>query len=337
MTFNIAISVVIEMDTKNISGGIYDYHSSIREWVRQADASNARCEIIIVSSDDCSVLEQLTSGQTQVRTACAAGASYYALKNTGANLAVGEIVYFTDSDCRPGNNIIESIIEAFKDSPSQCVAGRSFYDGDDLLSRINTTLSFGYLHQGGKILNESCALAHNVAIRRSSYAEDPFGPFNGRVGGDAYLTNHYRTMGPVPLARDIMVYHENPTFNLRGMLDRHLREIFDALKRYRKNDKWPGTVSGLAYVLKILWKRPKQKFRTLKKYGRSLEVKTAHYPVAFVQLALYQLIDSIVVMLVFLPPRIREKWIAYQFGPDYPYDLLQKTGASPVNARANAG
>jgi len=313
------LTIVVEMDTKDITGGTYDYQASIRNWVKQAEVlPSLNCEIIVSSGVDCHSIEQFSTSRTIIKNICTPGASYYALKNAAGNVALGEFVLFTDSDCRPCEEYLVSMLDAFKSTGADCLAGRSVYDGTDLLTCINTTASFGYLHQGDE-LTESCALAHNVAIRRSSFREDPFGPYKGRVGGDMYLTEKYRAGGSIPIVKGMTIYHENPTYSARGLLDRHLREIFDSLKRRRKNGVWPGAFLSFWYAVRLTLKRPKAHFKKIKKYGSALGIKVWHYPIVLTVLGMHQIVDMLAVMIMFITPGIRDKWIRYQFGPDYPY------------------
>jgi hypothetical protein len=316
------LTIVIEMDTKEITGGVYDYYASLREWLKQADALYPRkCEVVVSSSYDHKAVERLSTPHTPVRNVCTPGASYYGLKNAGAAAALGGVVLFSDSDCRPCANFLESVLKVFEDPKVLCAAGRTKYDGEGLLTRMNTASSFGYLHQGDRTLLGHCALSHNVAVRSGSWEGALFGPFNGRMGGDVYMTEEYRKRGEVPIVPGMVIYHEDPTWSLRGLLDRHLRDMFYSLKDLRKDGRWPGFWRSFARVMRSAFKRPKRQFRKIRKFGSALGVHSRHYPFAVLMLTAHFAVGVAASLVILLTPGLRQRWLNYQFGPSFPEGL----------------
>jgi|GEM_PF-2146357 len=312
---DIDLTIVIEMDTKEITGGIYDYYTSLREWLRQADALYPRrCELLVSSSYDHRAVEQLSTEFTPVRNIHTPGANYYGLKNAGANAANGRIVLFSDSDCRPCEHYLEAVLRAFDVPAVQCVAGRSLYDGSGLLTRINSTTSFGYLHQGEPMLDSNCVLSHNVAVRRDSYERDVFGSYNGRMTGDMYLTERYRQAGGVHIVPGMLIYHEDYTYNLRGLLDRHLRDIFYSINKLVDNGTPPPFGKICHRVLRNACKRPRRQLRMVRAWGPALGVHPRHYPAAVLMLGLHAAVNISASLLILLVPSLTHRWVRYQFG-----------------------
>lgn len=312
---DIDLTIVIEMDTKEITGGIYDYYASLHEWLKQADALYPRrCELLVSSSYDHLTVEQLSTERTPIKNIYTPGANYYGLKNAGANAALGRIVFFSDSDCRPHEGFLVEVLTAFEDPAVQCAAGRSVYDGVGLLTRINSTTSFGYLHQGDSTLESSCVLSHNVAVRRDSYQRDVFGPFNGRMTGDMYLTNCYRQHSGVRIVPGMLIYHEDYTFNLRGLLDRHLRDIFYSLNRLVQNDEPPRFRKIFRKVMRKALKRPIRQLQLLGSWGHALGVYPRHYPIAVLMFSVHAVLNISASLVILLVPSLTRRWLNYEFG-----------------------
>ncbi|HEY9700392.1 MAG TPA: glycosyltransferase [Trichocoleus sp.] len=114
--------------------------------------------------------------------------SSYAARNQGICLSSGEILAFTDADCRPHPNWLEHIIQPFVDTEIAIVAG-------EILALSGNTLLERYADRH-KVLSQEHTLAHpfypygqtaNLAIRRQ--ALEQVGLFRPHLttGGDADL------------------------------------------------------------------------------------------------------------------------------------------------------
>jgi len=306
-----SLTIVIEMDTKEITGGNYPYEKSLQEWIQQADAlAPHRCEILVCSSTDHGEITKFSTPNTSVRNICSPGKIYYGLKNSGARHAQGDIVVFSDSDCRPGSGFLRGILAAFESPGILCVAGRTFYDSENFFARLNTATSFGYLHHGEPILKEGTILSHNVAIRRSSYEDAPFGFFDGRLGGDAYMTKHYRNIHPIPLIPEMVIYHENPSFDLRALLDRHFRSIlFPFIKK--KNRR---SFKRVYYLIRSTLRYQCRQFRQVRHWGKFLDIKPWHYPLVVLILMTHFLMDVLASLPLVICRKKLQEIVHQQFG-----------------------
>lgn len=323
MNEQLILSIVMEMDTKDITGGYYDYQASIHKWIQQlSDLKPLKSEIIISSSTDYSILTRLSTEGVNIRNIVSPESRYYDLKNIGANVAQGEIVLFTDSDCRPSEGFISALLNPFHDIAIECVAGKTSYDQNDLITRMHTASSFGYLHQDGPFLKDSWVLAHNVAVRRSSYLKNPFGPIYGRVGGDKYITEYYLKKGPIPVLSGMSLYHENLTYNIKGLIERHLRELFHIQRGLVKDNVWPSKLSSLLPALSSCYTLFNSQLKKIYKYGQFLNIKYIHYFIIIPLLICIGVINIVAVLILFLIPGLRAKWIEYQFGKNFPYTFV---------------
>ncbi len=114
--------------------------------------------------------------------------SSYAARNAGIRAATGEILAFTDADCRPQPDWLESLVQPFADPSIGIVAG-------EIVALPGKTLLEKYAHRQD-ILSQKHTLAHpfcpygqtaNLAIRRQVLQEvGLFRPYL-TTGGDADL------------------------------------------------------------------------------------------------------------------------------------------------------
>jgi GT2 family glycosyltransferase len=247
-----------------------------------------------------------------VRSIAAPETGYYGWKNAGAAAARGEYLVFWDSDCRPSPGYLQRVIAAFEADPELAgIAGRSIYDGTSFVSRMNTVLSFGYLARSTPTLQRDVALSHNVAIRRSRFPERPFGPFTGRVGGDLFLTNWARDTGyPLKLDRELLVSHEDPSWSLTALLERHLRDIFVPLLHEDRSRRATVIRAAWKSLLRLLVQRPAK----LVRWGRFCGFGKLRAAAAMPVLALYFALDALVLLALTVQPRLLGKWLRYQFG-----------------------
>ena len=303
------LSIVIECTTGEITGRC-DGAANLAAWLAQARALPGRSEIVITSprplrapgGDD---------GRVEVRCVEVPGAGYYALKNAGAAAARGEIVLFTDLDCRPGPSYLATLLEAFRDPAIACVAGRSLYDGGSVVTRLNSAHSFGDLHREAGELGGGMVLSHNVAARRAVLQPRPFGSHTGRIGGDRHFTDTIRAAGGrVRLVPDLVIHHEDISYSLRGTLERHLREhllpVGYGTVRQRFSAAWT-IASALAL-------RPALRLRRVAQAGPRVGLGLRHWPAALLLNAGYWAFDVACVSAVLAVPRLRRHWLQFVHG-----------------------
>lgn len=301
------LTLVLEATTGDITGAC-DVRRNLDEWLREAETVRPRrTEILLVAPAAPRALTALASA-TGVRLLELTGAGYYALKNAGANDARGAIVLFSDLDCRPVPGYALALLDAFSDPAVGGVAGRSFYDGDGLLTRINSANSFGDLHRGPRVFERGFALAHNVAVRRDLYERDPWGPFVGRIGGDSYFTRHVRASGRrLVLEERLLIRHEDLSWQPRGLVERHLRDTFVPLDYGTLRQRFSGPfVLACALLL-----RPALRMRRVLRAGPRLGLRLVHAPVVLAVEAAYWIFDLALTLIVLGVPRLRRRWLDF--------------------------
>jgi hypothetical protein len=301
------VTVVLEATTGNLTGSC-DVIRNLTLWVAQAAAlSPQMAELMLVGSAPVPGLGDLPA-TLPLRFLLVPGAGYYAFKNAGANEARGAVVLFSDLDCRPTPGYLRTLLAAFTDPSVGGVAGRSYYDGHGLLALVNTANSFGDLHSGPAVFECAMAVAHNVAIRRELYARDPCGPFLGRIGGDRYLTDAVRRSGRrLVLDERLVLLHEDPTWRLRGLAERHLRDTFVPLHYGTEQQRFSAPFT-LACALGL---RLGLRLKRVALAGRRLGIGMRHVPVVIAIEAAYWILDLLLTLVVLAVPPLRRRWLAF--------------------------
>jgi hypothetical protein len=308
----IDLTIAFDCSTGELTGRC-DALSNLNAWVEQVVAiGQHRVEVLLAASRPFPA-PTLFDGLIPVRRLHVPDGGYYALKNAAAAAARGAIVLFTDVDCRPAASYLETLLEAFRDPAVVCVAGRTAYDGEGLLTRLNSAHSFGELHRDQGTRNGWMPLANNVALRRSASDGVPFGPFTGRVGGDGYLCNSIRRGGGrMLLVPELLVHHEDITYSLRGTLERHLREHLMPVPYGKPGQRF----SALWPVVSVLVLRPGLRLKRVLQAGPRVGVRLRHLPFALLVNAGYWLFDVVCVFSVLAVLRLRRHWVRFIHGEE---------------------
>lgn len=250
------------------------------------------------------------------------GVGYYGWKSAGASVAKGRYIVFWDSDCRPHPGYLKRAIDTLEGNPALSgLTGASKYDGSSFLTRLNTVLNFGYLHREREHLGRYVPQGHNIVIRRDLFPPRPFDPYRARDCGAPHLAKFAQAMGK-PLKHDsgLIIYHEDLSYSLRAMLEKHLPDMYikllDHTKASRAKKLW---ISGRT-VLLIPLKRMGRILRDGKNLGFGWFNVIRSIPVV----AAYALLDCSVFLVMACIPRLFDRWVQYQFG-----DLPHSSRTSP--------
>lgn len=174
--------------------------------------------------------------------------SSYAARNTGIRAATGEILVFTDADCRPQPDWLLQLVRPFADSTVGIVAGEiAALPGDTLLER------YAERHA---TLSQTHTLAHpflpygqtaNLAIRRQILEQvGLFRPYL-TTGGDADLCWRILQQGnwQIQFADQAIVQHRHRTT---------LTELRSQWRRYGRSNRYLHELYGINLTKSLSWK-----------------------------------------------------------------------------------
>jgi glycosyltransferase involved in cell wall biosynthesis len=165
--------------------------------------------------------------------------SSYAARNTGIRAATGEIIAFTDADCRPQPQWLESLIQPFINLDVVIVAGEiTALSGKNLLEKHadqQETLS-----QKHTLSHSFCAYGQtaNLAIRRIVFEKvGLFRPYL-TTGGDADICWRIlmAKIGKLEFAPDAVVQHRHRIT---------LKELHSQWRRYGRSNRYLHELYGV--------------------------------------------------------------------------------------------
>ena len=158
-------------------------------------------------------------------------------RNTGARVAEGEVIAFTDSDCIPEPNWIEALVASL-DEDAVAVGGTyGIANPDSTLARlIHEEISVRHSHFGEVV---DFLGSFNVAYKKAAF--DGAGGFDEsfRIASAEDNDLAYRLAdhgGTLRFARDAVVRHHHPT-RLWPYLKTQMRHGFWRMKLYAKHPK----------------------------------------------------------------------------------------------------
>jgi len=139
------------------------------------------------------------------------GSGYYAAKNAGFAATTADIVAFGDSDCRPCDLWLHTLLAPMQSSDVRVVAGRTAYEPSALGDAL-TAIDFQPI---ASPLGPGCVrhfFANNVAFRREVFAARPFelrtDLHRGACGVLALQLHRERI--PIHHAPDALTVHRTP-------------------------------------------------------------------------------------------------------------------------------
>ncbi|HLP89469.1 MAG TPA: glycosyltransferase [Nostocaceae cyanobacterium] len=180
--------------------------------------------------------------------------SSYAARNTGIRAATGEIIAFTDADCRPQPQWLEALIQPFVNPEVLIVAGEiAALPGNTLLEQHadkQETLS-----QKHTLANKYCPYGQtaNLAIRRSVFHQvGLFRPYL-TTGGDADICWRIlkANLGKLEFAPSAIVKHQHR---------QTWKELASQWRRYGRSNRYLHELHGVELMREI----------TLQEYGYNL-------------------------------------------------------------------
>ncbi|BAZ53703.1 glycosyl transferase family protein [Nostoc sp. NIES-4103] len=201
------------------------------------NSSDRTLAYLQTSAENCPItIRPLSQNQIQ---------SSYAARNTGIHAAVGEIIAFTDADCRPQPQWLISLIQPFVKQDVVIVAGEIIaLPGNTLLEQYadrQETLS-----QKHTLAHSFCAYGQtaNLAIRRIALEKAGlFRPYL-TTGGDADICWRIlqQNIGRLEFAPEAIVQHRHRTT---------LKELESQWRRYGRSNRYLHELHGIELMREI--------------------------------------------------------------------------------------
>ncbi|MFN6464937.1 MAG: glycosyltransferase [Nostoc sp. DedVER02] len=195
------------------------------------NSSDRTFSILKTSAENCPIIiRPLSENQIQ---------SSYAARNTGIHAAVGEIIVFTDADCRPQPQWLDRLIQPFVNQEVVIVAG-------EILALPGTTLLEQHADRE-ETLSQKHTLKHafrpygqtaNLAIRRIALEKAGlFRPYL-TTGGDADICWRIlgENIGRLEFAPNAIVQHRHRTT---------LNELQSQWRRYGRSNRYLHELHGV--------------------------------------------------------------------------------------------
>lgn len=204
------------------------------------NSSDRTLTILKTSAENCPIIiRPLSENQIQ---------SSYSARNTGIRAAVGEIIVFTDADCRPQPQWLDELIQPFVNKEVVIVAG-------EILALPGTTLLEQHAERE-ETLSQKHTLNHafrpygqtaNLAIRRIALEKAGlFRPYL-TTGGDADICWRIlgENIGHLEFAPNAIVQHHHRTT---------LKEIQSQWRRYGRSNRYLHELHGVDLMREITLK-----------------------------------------------------------------------------------
>ena len=187
-------------------------------------------EVVVVDDGSPEPVEALLAGRSMaidLRVIRQANAGPAAARNFGVREARGEIIAFTDDDCRPEPAWLETLVQAARDRPDALVGGTTMNGlPDELFSATSQLIvDFVYEHFNADPANAFFLASNNILCRRDRFLS--IGGFDEsfpRAGGeDREFCDRWRVTGlPIVWLPGARIEHRHHQ-TLRKYLDLHFR------------------------------------------------------------------------------------------------------------------
>ena len=187
-----------------------------------------------------------------------AGGGYYRSKDIGAKQAAGEILLFLDSDVVPESGWLEQILSSLDDPGVQIVAGSTYIEPFDIVSKVFAlTWFFPLRMKDGPLKLVESFFANNLAMRRSLYDQYPFPDLSGTSRGGCIVLSSQLAEAEVPVYQNPNARVGHPAPNgVKHFVWRALAQGRDDLLRERTfGTSWSASLVGSGARLLRHWAR----------------------------------------------------------------------------------
>jgi Glycosyl transferase family 2 len=243
----------------------------------------------------------------RIRVVGVENATYFIMKNRGAELATTEFVAFLDDDCIPGPNWVSGSLGAL-DAGADAVIGRTRYRGPGFWARVMDCLDWGDV-RGRTDGSAACLLPNNSAYRRDAYLRYPWDLRHRRSGGCIVPYLQMVADGRHVAYEPTMAAAHGNNYRERGGIAHRLRNGHDTAVVLREDNdgivphRWLlrlGPAGGVVVALGRIW----GDLRRLTEHRADFGISAAAVPVVWLIMAPMRLIEGAAYALSSVRPDI---------------------------------
>lgn len=174
--------------------------------------------------------------------------SSYVARNKGLAHAKGEIIAFTDSDCIPSKNWLESGLKYLKNQDADIVAGSVEFIYNNKKSAVEIYDALNHIRPESSVKEKKSAPTANLFSKKKLFEEIGYFP-QVKSGGDFIWTKNAANKGKKILyCHEAKVFH--PTRDLRSTITKELRLGTGLLKVWKNEQK--TTKSIILNLIRLL-------------------------------------------------------------------------------------
>lgn len=209
-----------------------------------------RFEVIVVDNGSRDATREVVAGHPVQLLEETSRSSPYPARNRGLDHARGEVIAFTDADCRPLATWLEKGVDRLREDGADLVGGRVMFTFATPPSVGEMVDALWHLDVRRQIQDNRAAMTANLFVRSSVF--DAIGGFDPEVrsGGDGRWTRRATDAGfELRYAPDAIVC--KPARRLRGLLAKAYRVGRGLPPAWIERGVRPGTI-GLSLAYKTL-------------------------------------------------------------------------------------
>ena len=222
---------------RQVKQEIHEYHTPIQLLLMYNPCDGDKQSILSILNDEWgSLLDDVNYELVEANRA-----SYYELKNVGANHASGEIIVFVDSDVLPESCWLHNMVSSFADPAIGVCQGATYVQPESLFNKaIALAWVFPFKKRSGALTDENGTFANNIAYRKSVFLDNKYPneiTWRGQCSTQraalkekkigVFWNNAARTIHPFPenlkhtIARSFYIGHDHVTRGAQSTVNKN--------------------------------------------------------------------------------------------------------------------
>jgi hypothetical protein len=241
-------------------------------------------------------------------------ASYYKMKNAGANLSSGEILVFLDSDLTPAIGCFYDLVQPLYDETAVALSGYASFPSDTFISRAYSLFWMFPIFNQPETMGKYQLVANSCAFRRDWFLQKPFATDLGGLRTACSLVSaRLKQEGHILHHPNVWFYHELWNDSWRFFVWRAMVMGRDADKK-QSHKVSSSKFSRINHALKSMAHDMARLIKRHVKYYNVIGLPLWQVPASFlVGAAFWLLVRSSQTMAAFRPFNYRQEKIPSEF------------------------